>query len=120
MISFEISYIQSWETLLPFNSLHHFCSRNMTLDIYYRYIITFCSYNGNSIDHMPCRIYNFGRIFFTFYASGDLLGNATHNETNYFDFLFVNNLINTFSNTNNHHIMAGELVFNVCKKIDDM
>ena len=89
----------------------------MTLDIYYRYIITFCSYNGNSIDHMPCRIYNFGWIFFTFYASGDLLGNATHNETNDFEFLLVHTQINTFSNTINHHMMAGELVFDVYKII---
>ena len=92
----------------------------MTLDIYYRYIITFCSYNGNSIDHMPCRIYNFGRIFFTFYASGDLLGNATHNETNDVGFLLVNSHINTSYNTNNHHMMEWELVFIVYKKIDDM
>jgi len=89
-----------------------FWSRNiMTLDIYYRYIITFCSYNRNSVDYMKCRINNFGCIFFTFYASGDWSGNATHNETNDFEFLLVNNHINTFSNTNHHHMTAGELVF---------
>ena len=51
-----------------------------------RYIITFCSYNGYSIDHMPCRTYNFGLIFFTFHASGKFSGNAANNETNDFEF----------------------------------